>query len=51
MVETIMSRAATTARPETPLHTLAEIMFKEQINRIPILNHGRLVGIVSRGMF
>lgn len=48
-VETIMSRAAITARPETPLHTLAEIMFKEQINRIPILNHGRLEGIVSRG--
>lgn len=45
----IMSSDPIVARPETPLSALAEIMYKEQINRIPILANGQIVGIVTRG--
>jgi CBS domain-containing protein len=37
------------AHPETPVRTLAEIMVKEQLNRIPIVRSNHLVGVVSRG--
>lgn len=45
----IMTTDPITAQPDTPTHTLAEIMLKEQINRVPIVHAGRLVGIVTRG--
>ncbi|MGH2826941.1 MAG: CBS domain-containing protein [Actinomycetota bacterium] len=44
-----MTAPAMFAHPETPVHTLAEIMFKEQLNRIPIVRANRLVGVVTRG--
>lgn len=45
----IMTPDPYTAHPETPLVALAEIMYKEEINRIPILAGKQLVGIVTRG--
>ncbi len=45
----IMTSPAVVAHPDTPLHTLAEIMVREQINRIPIVRDKRLVGVVTRG--
>jgi CBS domain-containing protein len=37
-----------TASPETPVWELAMLMDKHSINRVPILEAGQLVGIVSR---
>ena len=45
----IMTTPALVAHTETPLHALAEIMVKEQINRIPVVRDGRLMGVVTRG--
>lgn len=45
----IMTTPAMLAHPETPVHTLAEIMVKEQVNRIPIVRANRLIGVVTRG--
>lgn len=47
-VRDVMTTPAIVAHPETPLHTLAEIMVKERVNRIPIAHAGRLVGVVTR---
>lgn len=35
--------------PDTPLSTLADTMIGRGINRVPITEHGRLIGIVTRG--
>jgi CBS domain-containing protein len=48
-VNDVMTTSPITAHPETPLHTLARIMEREEINRIPIVNRNALVGIVTRG--
>ncbi|MGH2729040.1 MAG: CBS domain-containing protein [Actinomycetota bacterium] len=45
----IMTSPAIVADAETPMHILAEIMVKKQINRIPIVRDKRLVGVVTRG--
>lgn len=44
----LMSRPVVTATEETTLHELADLMVQHWINRVPVLRHGRLVGIVSR---
>ena len=44
----IMTSPAITVRPDTPLHTLAEIMVKEHVNRIPVARSGHLIGVVTR---
>jgi len=48
-VQDIMTIPAMLAHPETPVHTLADIMVKEQVNRIPIVRAHRLIGVVTRG--
>jgi CBS domain-containing protein len=48
-VQGIMTIPAMLAHPETPVHTLADIMVKEQVNRIPIVRAHRLIGVVTRG--
>jgi len=45
----IMTAPAVLAQPDTPVKTLAEIMVKEQLNRIPIARDNRLIGVVTRG--
>lgn len=47
-VSDVMSRSVVAAAPETPLHEIATLMEKNAIKRVPILEHGKLVGIVSR---
>jgi CBS domain-containing protein len=44
----IMTTPAITAGPETSLHQLAHTMVRYQINRIPIVRHDRLIGMVTR---
>jgi CBS domain-containing protein len=47
-VADIMTRNVITAKPDTPLHEIAETLEKYGIKRLPIVRDGKLVGIVSR---
>jgi CBS domain-containing protein len=47
-VSDVMTRKVITASPQTPLHEVATLMEKNGIKRVPILENGQLVGIVSR---
>jgi CBS-domain-containing membrane protein len=44
----VMTRSVITATPQTPLHEVATLMEKNAIKRVPILENGQLVGVVSR---
>jgi CBS domain-containing protein len=48
VIADVMTRNVVTAAPDTPLHEIAALMEKKMIKRVPIVEHGRLVGIVSR---
>jgi len=43
-----MSRPPFVIRPEAPLETAAQVMSEHAINRLPVVDGDRLVGIVSR---
>jgi len=47
-VSDVMTRPAVSVRRATPLHEVARLMEKHRIKRVPVLEAGRLVGIVSR---
>ena len=47
-VEDIMTRNVVTAAPDTPLHLIANLLEKNGIKRVPIVEGGKIVGIVSR---
>ena len=47
-VSDVMTRRVVTASPQTPLHEVATLMEKNAIKRLPVLENGQLVGIVSR---
>ena len=47
-VSDVMTRTVITAAPETPLHEIATLLEKNAIKRLPILENGQLVGVVSR---
>ena len=47
-VSDVMTRDVITASPETPLHEIAALLEKRSIKRVPIVENGQLVGIVSR---
>jgi CBS domain-containing protein len=47
-VADVMTSPVTTATPETPLHELATLMERNSVKRVPIVEDGQLVGIVSR---
>lgn len=44
----VMTRNVITARPDTPLHEIATLLEHNQIKRVPIVQNGELVGLVSR---
>jgi CBS domain-containing protein len=44
----IMSRDVVTAAPDTPLRDVAALLEKNAVKRVPIMENGQLVGIVSR---
>jgi len=48
-VSNIMTSNPTVGNPEMDVHDAAEIMSKEQIRRLPIVENNSLVGIVSLG--
>ena len=44
----IMTRDVATVAPDTPLAEIATLLEKRRIKRVPVLDEGHLVGIVSR---
>jgi CBS domain-containing protein len=47
-VTDVMTRQVVTAGPDTPLHEIADLLEKKQVKRVPIVEGGKLVGIISR---
>ena len=47
-VSELMTRDVITASPATPINAIARLLEKHAIKRVPILDHGKLVGIVAR---
>ncbi|HXG07028.1 MAG TPA: CBS domain-containing protein [Nitrososphaera sp.] len=43
----IMSRILTTADPETPIEVAVQRMVNHRIRRLPIMDNGKLVGIIT----
>jgi CBS domain-containing protein len=48
-VEKVMSRDITTVTPDTSVDEAARIMANQQIRRLPVVENGNLVGVVSIG--
>lgn len=44
----VMTRDVITVGPDTPLTEIAAMLEKFHIKRVPVMEHGKLVGIVSR---
>ena len=44
----LMSESVITVGPEEDVETLAALMVKEHVNPVPVVEDGRLVGVVSR---
>src|SRR5262245_53931442 len=47
-VTDVMTRRVITAPPDTPLRDIANLLEKNGIKRVPIVENGKVVGIVSR---
>lgn len=47
-VSDVMTRNVIVARPETPLHEIATLLEHNRIKRVPIVQGGKIVGLVSR---
>ncbi len=48
-VNDLMTKHVETINPDTPVSEIAELMSKEEVNRMPVLDGDELVGIVTRG--
>jgi CBS domain-containing protein len=47
-VADIMTRQVVTSAPDTPLRDIAALLERKSIKRVPIMENGQLIGIVSR---
>lgn len=47
--EDIMTRDVLTVSEDTDIKRIAEIMVDKNINRVPVIRDGKLVGIIARG--
>lgn len=47
-VKDLMTTEVFTVGPEASVEDIATIMTEERVNRIPVVEHGKLVGIISR---
>lgn len=47
-IEEVMTRKVVTATPDTPLDEAVQLMEQYRIKRLPVLDKGKLIGIVSR---
>ena len=50
-VEEVMTRDVATVGPDTPLAQIVDVMERRHIKRVPVVEDGRLVGLVSRSDF
>jgi CBS domain-containing protein len=48
-VRDLMTHEVISANPETPLSEIAQLLERHNIKRVPVLDDGKLVGIVTRG--
>lgn len=48
-VKDVMTTQLVTARPDTETGTAAQLMGREQIRRLPVVENGKLCGMVSLG--
>lgn len=48
-VEQVMSQPVHSVTPETDVHRASDLMAEQQIRRLPVVDNGRLVGIVALG--
>lgn len=48
IVEEVMSKHVVSAKPDTPLAEIAALLERHRIKRVPIIEQGKIVGIVSR---
>jgi CBS domain-containing protein len=49
VAEDVMTEPVITILPGTPVEEIAHLMAERHIKRVPVVEHGKLVGIVSRG--
>ena len=49
VAEDVMTEPVVTILPGTPVEEIAHLMAERHIKRVPVVDHGKLVGIVSRG--
>jgi len=47
-VEEIMTKKVISVAPDTPVEEIAKLLAKKKIKRVPVIDKGKLVGIVSR---
>jgi CBS domain-containing protein len=47
-ISDVMTRSVITATPDTPLGEIATLLERNRIKRVPIVQNGKVVGIVSR---
>jgi CBS-domain-containing membrane protein len=47
-VADVMTRSVVTIAPETPARQIAELLERKGIKRVPVVQNGKIVGIVSR---
>lgn len=47
-VEQLMTKDVETISPDTPVEEIADLMSREEVNRLPVLDGDKLVGIVTR---
>jgi CBS domain-containing protein len=47
-VKTIMSKKVISVNEDTPIEEIAQLMCKHRIQRLPVINQDKIVGIVSR---
>lgn len=48
-VEAVMTRKVITVNEDDSLESVARLMGRRKINRVPVLRQGKVVGIISRG--
>lgn len=51
LVADIMSRGVVTVGPDTEIDQIQHLLTNQRIRRVPVVEHGRVVGIVSRSDF
>ena len=45
----VMTREVVSVGPDTPVRAIAELLYTRRISGVPVLEEGRLIGVVSEG--